>query len=52
MDAFALMAGDRVLSGLPWILETPGMSAGRDLENLRRLRGLAAMGRSSLAERV
>ncbi len=42
MQAFALMAGHPDLRALPWILETPGMSAQRDRENLQLLRSLAA----------
>ncbi len=43
MQAFALMAGHPALRALPWILETPGMSAERDRENLQLLRSLAAV---------
>ena len=52
MDAFALMACHPVLSGLPWILETPGMSLHMDLENIRRVRRLACEERCSGAKRV
>ena len=41
LGAFALMASHAVLGGLPWILETPGMSAEKDRENLRRIRSVA-----------
>lgn len=41
MKAFALMARHPALRDLPWILETPGMSAEKDRENLKRLRELA-----------
>jgi len=41
MGAFALMASHPVLGDLPWILETPGMSAEKDRENLRRIRSAA-----------
>jgi deoxyribonuclease-4 len=38
MDTFRLMASHPVVGDLPWILETPGMSAEKDRENLRRIR--------------
>jgi len=41
MEAFKLMASHRVLDDLPWILETPGMSAEKDRENLRRIRSVS-----------
>lgn len=41
MEAFRRMLGHPALRGLPWILETPLMTAEADRENLERLRSLA-----------